>query len=526
MADGSPTSAAALGLIPPESTSAASLGLKPPAEEPPKQPTLADRVLKDVHAFGPETAKAFGEGAELAERGMQRLFPPRGKDGGLPAQPGMIDSAVGTGELLAGGVEQAMSPLTGAVRAFLQNPTEEAAKAAGLPDQLAKGISYLVGDAGQMFGPAAVGKTAEAAGQFLPKLHESVKSLMDAGIRLTPGQIWSGMTAKLENTVESLPIAGSFIKAAQMRSLDDFNKAVINKALGQIGEELPKPISSGRKAIAYADGVIGAKYDQLLPKLTFKADQQFAADIAAIERRNSRWLSDAQQKQWAAVKADIQDHLTNGQMPGTSFKKVESELSHLTRSYLRAADKDPTAGNFAHAVQDANSAFRAALERSNPAHANELQNLNSAWASFARAQDASIRNVKSGGMFSPADLLRSIKASTTKGIFARGDAHLQPLTDAAAEVLPTTIPELGMYERGLWLGLLGAGEAGYLGHIATPGMVGSAAALSAGYTRPGIAALNAAVKGGPEMAARAVRAAQSPAAGVAATIGAQDDGER
>lgn len=476
----------------------------------PEQPSLLSRALQPIKNIPGEIGKEFRAGSqEISDEYQRSKRIASGKE---------APTAISGAGYVTGGLREAAAPITGTVNALVTNPIK-----AQFPEgsNVGEFLGNFAGDAASMFGPSLVGKSASAMAGMAPKLNDSVKTLMDAGVKLTPGQIFRGAARKIEDTIQSVPIIEGFTKKAELNSVYDFNRAVLNRALEPLGEKVPENIPMGRKAIAYVDKTLGAKYDSLLPKLSLRPDSQTVTDIGDIVASNARRLNESQQKQWANIAKHISDHIdpTTGVMDGHSFKQVESELSYLARDNM--SSPNPGDRMFGESVNDLRSALRSTLERSNPKYADELKQLNSAWATFARAQGASVRNVNNGGLFTPQDLLRDIKSSSPKGLFARGDANLQNLADAGADVLPNNIPDLneqrkGFYERGLWLGLLGGAEAGYAPAIVSnPAVLGTAAAVPAIYSKPGISMLNRAVKAAPNIG---TGASQSPALGGASLL--------
>jgi len=161
------------------------------------------------------------------------------------------------------------------------------------------------------------------------------------------------------------------------------------------------------------------------------------------------------------VKAIIQKHMPeNGLISGGSYKAIESDLGELASNYAGSKGTDAMIGN---AYKQALGQVRQALSRSNPEYAEELGNINKAFANFSRIRRAgSMANTQE--MITPAQLANAVKAadeSAGKGATATGKALMQDLTDAGVQVLPSKIPDSGTAGRSaLVSALLGAGGAG------------------------------------------------------------------
>jgi hypothetical protein len=88
--------------------------------------------------------------------------------------------------------------------------------------------------------------------------------------------------------------------------------------------------------------------------------------------------------------------------------------------------------------------MRQSVTRQNPTVAKELSNINSSYAMLTRIENAANRNVESGGVFTPRDLLAAVKKGDTSArdrTFARGDALFQKWAEAANKVLPKKLQE-------------------------------------------------------------------------------------
>jgi hypothetical protein len=424
---------------------------------------------------------------------------------------------------LAGAMQEAFSPITGTARAIVGDPIRKAA-----PKGAAGEFAANVGeDVATLLGPAAISKSLATAGKMLPSYSKAVQRLLDEGVTLTPGQIahrWAhGIVKGAEDATRSTPIVGNFIASAQKKSFEDFNRVVLNKALAPIGEKLPRGVEMGPQAIAHVEEAIGRKYDTLLPKLTLRLDNQYVTDLTDITKVAASRLPPAQRQQLTSLLTDIHSRIPNGTVNGFIYKQIEAELNYVQRMYARAAD--PAQREFSRIVTDVRGALKDTLERSNPSHAGELQDLNSAWAAFSRAQGASIRRVKSAGIFSPADLLGDIKTSSPRGVFARGHGLLQDIASAGDQVLPSSVPDSGTANRILWPELIAAAAGGgnQIG-IHVPAAIGVAALP---YTRVGMAATNAAARGVPKAAGAATRAIgeSAPITGPAAVAAKESNDE-
>ena len=321
------------------------------------------------------------------------------------------------------------------------------------------------------------------------------KKLLDAGVNLTPGQLSGGVFRRAEEAFKSFPILGSFIRGAEGRGIEQFNTSVLNQALEPIGAQLPKGIAAGNEAIGATQKIIGNAYDKLLPTLNLTIDKGLTNDISNIRFRATE-LPKPQQEQLDGILSNrLASFFQRSPMPGRqgpTLKETESSLRAIADNYRSSAD--PAQRNMAYLIDDARGALRDALERQNPGQAKELQKIDTAYAMFARAQGAASRRATSEGVFTPNDLLQTIKQqdkSVRKGSFARGDALMQDFAQYGQAVLPAKMPDSGTTERALYDTLLlaaaGGAETGHISPWVAAGLGGGAAP----YTRPGIGALNA-----------------------------------
>lgn len=354
-----------------------------------------------------------------------------------------------------------------------------------------------------------------------PQFGKAVSLLRQEGVRLTPGMLaekaGKGIGKQAEGSLSSVPVLGSFINDARRQGIEDFNKAVFNRVLKPIGEKLEKSVAAGRDAFNYVEDKISQKYDNLLPKLTFKMDSQTVQDLSDLNKQVVSRLQGDDQKQFANLFNQIVGDRVGqgGSIDGSAFKQMQSELNYEIRTYAKSPD--PSKRRLGDALQELSGTLKDNLSRMNPSHAKELSNINSAWAAFTRARAASTtRSAAAGkhgevGVFAPTDLLAEIKKATTQSSFARGDGLLQDLAEAGSQVLPSSVPDSGTTGRALWAAILGGGASAH------PAMAGAAGLATIPYSRPGLSAVNALVGSGGRDATRRFLNAGAPAAGAAAS---------
>jgi hypothetical protein len=419
---------------------------KPSAGKP---PSALSEGLTPLGNLPGDIANEFGQGAKKIRGALDN------KDQGVMAQAG--EGA----ELALGGMQEFFSPLTGSVQALVTDPIKAQFPKGSKIGEIA---GETAGDVATMVSPGAFAKSLESAGSLIPKIipkyTQAVHSLMGEGVELTPGQIFHGAAKQAETVMQGAPLIGPIVQGAQTRSVESFNRAATNRALKQIGDTLPKNMEIGRDSIDYAGSAIGAKYDSLLPKLTFQGNEpQFINDIQGLRLRNVRRLTPDYQQQFESNLKDLMDRYdAHGGMDGKTFKAVDSELGHVARQNIKSLD--PAQRELGYALDDLRGSMRDSLERTNPDKAKELRSVNTAWAMYSRIQAASIAKAASGGVFTPSDLLGAIKKSSSKGSFARGEGMLQDLGDAGAMVLPSSIGERSP-RPSPWYAMLGGAGLGY-----------------------------------------------------------------
>jgi hypothetical protein len=312
-----------------------------------------------------------------------------------------------------------------------------------------------------------------------PNTAPEVQALMREGVTPTPGQILGGNFNRAEEKAISLPFVGDAIAASRRRAAGELNTAVANRALAPIGQALPKNLS-GREAVKYVDDTLGAAYDSLLPKLTVKADQAFTQQVGSLRQMVSTGSIDPNAGKMfeRILKNDVLGKF-KGQnaLTGQTIKQIESDLGQKISQLGGSTDAD--ARLVADALKEVQSALRAAVMRSNPQQAKELQAINTGWANFKRMQKAASYVGAEDGMFDASQLQSAVKAldrSKDKGRFAEGGALMQDLSDNAKKVLGAKIPNSGTADRLMNAGAIGASV---VNPMIPLGLAGGAAAYSA-----------------------------------------------
>jgi hypothetical protein len=451
-----------------------------------------------------KAGEMLGIPMDWAKEGQQVIrnpeHAPNETPGGIGRFVGQVPAMVGLAPLgpLAGGAAM------GALSSDKKTPLGVAGDAA-LGGIMGKGTDLALG---------ALGKVIS------PQLSPAVQRLMAAKVPLTPGQTIGGLAKDFEDKAVSVPILGHMIKGAQTNSVEGFNRAVLNQALKPIGQALPANKAVGREGVEHVYDAISNSYNSILPQMTGVLDQPLQADINAIGQGaiGSGVKQDVLNRFNAVLKGQIIDRAQGGALTGDALKDAQQNLGNIARRMSSSQDADDQA--LGELVTDAQGAFNDMLTRHNPALATELKATNAAFAQYARIRRAASSVGSKDGVFSPPQYANAVKAmdkSAGKGAYARGAALNQGLSDAANQVLPSSVPNSGTMDRGLAaaLPLLLTGGSAYSPMLA-PAMAGAAL-----YTKPGQVAARYALGGSrpawAPAAASAVNAARLPLALLSST---------
>lgn len=367
-----------------------------------------------------------------------------------------------------------------------------------------KGTQAIGGALGGVVAPNVIGGAARA---ISPNVSPGVKLLMNEGVTPTPGQIAGGWFGDLEEKFGSIPGVGDAIKSARRRATDDMNRAAINRSLSNIGENLDPKTPLGRDAISEMHDKVSGAYDKLLPNLTWQADPTFVANVSKIAPE-ANLLPEQERQLNSFVGNQMSKVSSNGLMSGDTYKEVESKLKQTASNYMNTSDPDKR--NLGTAIRQFQVELRGALKRSNPQYAPELDKVDAAYADALRVQGAAAGQGAAEGVFSGPQLSASVRQmdpSLRKGAFARGEARMQDLSDAAKSVLGNKVPDSGTAGRSMMaLAALGAAGGGGASHIiphssmVLPAAAAGVAAMG-GYTRPGQKLLASLLASRPEAAA-------------------------
>jgi len=334
-----------------------------------------------------------------------------------------------------------------------------------------KGEQAAVGAvAGGALGAAAAG--AGALGRQVTR--PNVQRMRDMGVTPTPGQTLGGAADVIEQQLTSAPGTGVAIDRARTRTLEQFNKGVINEALLPLGKQVQ---SEGRDAIAEANRFIDDAYDAARSAVDkIDLDDEAMARIAAFDAElDIDAAADNAKRVRGFIAKRLLPRAEDGELSPVNFKRIDSELGEKA-----AKTGDPELKSQYLELQNI---LRDTAGRQSPEYAEASARANAAFRNMVAITDAAGRRNDSEP-FTSKQFMQSIKSkdrSARRRASAEGKAPMQDAALAAEDVLGKTVPNSGSIDRGALLGTGAAVLGGYYDPVLTLGTLVGGSAL---YTDP------------------------------------------
>jgi len=321
-----------------------------------------------------------------------------------------------------------------------------------------------------------LGKTGSAvlsaAGRVAaPAVNDGLRTLLDAGIRVTPGQAaragggFGRIVGGVEDKAMSRPFVGGMITNARNQSLDDFARATINRSVEPIGAKLPDSISlettaGARSAVRWAGDKLSAAFEEIKPRIRVQAnDPAFLDDLTTVRNDIVSDMHPDRIKQYDNILKGLGRFWQDGtELSGQAYKDVESRL---TRNINQFARGDGDQQQLSRALESVRDAMTDLAERQNPDVATTLKSLNTGWKSLTQVERAA---GTSRSLPTPAGYSQAVKMSSDtvrRRGYSRGTALNQDLSDAASDILPSSIADSGTAGRigGIRAGAVGLAQA-------------------------------------------------------------------
>ena len=380
-----------------------------------------------------------------------------------------------TRAVIGGAVSGSMQPVTG------DDFAEEKAKQIALGGALGAGGQVVF---------SALGRAAN------PLISKAEQTMRDLGVVPTTGQTLGKGAKSLEEFAQYMPLIGPAIRDARQRTLFDFNKGVINSALGRVKDKLPENVI-GRDAIDYATGQISNAYDDVLSKMKFELDFNTSSNI--LSALNKAKLLSPEQRQSAIdyVNEIALTKFSGRQLTGAEYKAIESDLRKKAGNLM--ASQTASEREVGDALFGVLSEFKKSLYNQNPKLTPSLRRVDAAYADMAAIKLAAANSGAVNGVFTPkqfATAVRQNDKTLNKSAYAKGTARSQQISDSAMQVLGE---EAGETLAGRYT----AGTAGLFGVATNPSIaIPAGFAARALYTEPGQRAMDVLLRSRPDVVRR------------------------
>lgn len=340
--------------------------------------------------------------------------------------------------------------------------------------------------------PAVTGGLARV---ISPKasVNPELAMLKSEGVNPTIGQTLGGRWNTLEEKLTSVPILGDAISNARGKSVEQFNKAALNRTVAPLGQ---KVADAGHKGVQEAGDIISGAYNQGKAALGhFKLDSQGVKELAAV-RSMAANLPDKERKMFESTWGVMSNEISpNGSFLADSFKRLDSKLGKDAARF--AGSSDAYQQQLGDAIKEMNRVLVENAKRANPNAADILGKADKAYANLVRVEGAATQAKGNAGVFTPGQLgiaSRQADSSVRDRATARGSALMQDLSTAGQNILGNKVPNSFTTDRAL---IAGGGLGSYLIDPMIPaGLLGSAAL----YSPVAQKALNASVTARPKLA--------------------------
>lgn len=347
---------------------------------------------------------------------------------------------------------------------------------------------------------AVVGKGGDVATGALgtmvrPNINPTTRRLVEEGVEVSPGQLLGGVAHRAEDAMTGVPALGDIPNAAQRRAQESVATVALQRPLTALGLEMPRNLNSVHQQVDFTQRAVSDAYDELIPQLDVRLDQQFAQEFNSLRQNAQAITGDAAGMFESLIQREVMPRFNaaigpaNGRITGESFKELESLLGKEVRDF-----SGPTASGharrYASAVRELQAQLRDMLARGNPQHADRLTSINDAYRQLTVLEDA-VNRAPAGarGAFTPDQLntaARMADPSIRRRAAARGDTLFMDLSQDAGEVMKRTVNDSGTATRGAMTAALGAAFFGQSMNIAiNPWAVGALALGALPYNRTG-----------------------------------------
>jgi hypothetical protein len=353
------------------------------------------------------------------------------------------------------------------------------------PDQPYADQKFSQLGTGALVGGAAVPVTGAVGGAISGVTDAARQRLAQAGVTMTPGQMLGGALQRVEDKLTSVPVLGDFIKNAQQRSVQSFNRATYNEALAPIGGTLPRNVPVGSDAVANVRQQIGSVYNSIEPRAQVTADQNLSGDVNAIRANLAQNAPSALQQFDNVVQNQLAGKLQGGTVPqggglpiggvmnGKQWGDARSTIASIARNRI-TGNSTPDDRVLADALDDLNDAINNAVGRSSPPDIlPTLNHANAAYAQYKQIERAagSAGASNNGNVFTAAQFANAVRSGSTAAQKSTNSGLNGQLAADATNVLGSKYPDSGTVGRSLLT--LGLGAAA--GHAVAPGVMVPAA---------------------------------------------------
>lgn len=269
--------------------------------------------------------------------------------------------------------------------------------------------------------------------------------LREADINPSIGQALGGWANTAEEKLMSAPILGDAIASMRRNAHKDFNRAVLDAAVGPVGG---KASAVGTEGVAAAGNTLRGAYNKAAADAGTVSLEgtSFASRFGDLQGLESKLHPDLRDRFRDVLENEVLRRMSpDGSIAGNQIKKVDSELGRIAAEWRKSSSQsEKELGSAVRAVQQA---FRDGLAEANPAYATAREAADQGWRAFRLARNATASAKNKEGVFTPAQFNSAVQADAGKAAMGEGRAFMQDEGMAAQNVLGNKYPDSGSIGR-------------------------------------------------------------------------------